>query len=227
MGKIALLRRNWLLILIAFLTIGIIAFAFIWEAMGTVEMPQQKSDGVDIHRSAVQELLNELEWVTIDFLPVNEYSRPGERLRRVDTIVIHNIGNPGTSAQQNRNWFSDLSETGETYASSNFIIGLEGEIIQCVPVDEIAYASNQRNDDTLSIEVCHPDDTGQFGYATYESTVRLTAWLCGQYKIRANELLRHYDVSGKECPRYYVINEGAWELFKLDVAAAMTDDTTT
>ena len=205
------------------MTVAVVIFALIWEAMGKVELPLQEESDPDkpLYRSMIQQKINELEWVTVDLLPINEFSRPGERLRRVNTIVIHNIGNPGTSALQNRNWFSGLSETGETYASSNFIVGLEGEIIQCVPVNEIAYASNQRNDDTLSIEVCHPDDTGQFSETTYEAVVRLTAWLCLQYRIGAGRLLRHYDVSGKECPRYYVDNEEAWEQFKLDVAAAI------
>lgn len=45
--------------------------------------------------------------------------------------------------------------------SSNFIIGMDGEIIQCVPIDEMAYASNTRNSDTVSIECCHPGKDGQ------------------------------------------------------------------
>jgi len=216
------IKRNLLWILIPVITVGIIVFAFIWEATGRVELPQQSSYAPEIdNRSPVQKLIDELEWVSVDLIPVNEYSRPGEKLRDINTIVIHNIGNPDTSAQQNRSWFSSLAETGETYASSNFIVGLEGEVIQCVPVDEIAYASNQRNDDTLSIEVCHPDDSGQFSDVTYDSTVRLTAWLCRQFDIKATELLRHYDVSGKECPLYYVRNEEAWEQFKRDVAVAI------
>ena len=76
-------------------------------------------------------------------------------------IVIHYVGNPGTTAKANRNYFESLSsgET-ETYASSHFIVGLEGEVIQCIPLTEIAYASNIRNEDTVAIEVCHPDETG-------------------------------------------------------------------
>ena len=79
-------------------------------------------------------------------------------------IVVHYVANPGTTAENNRNYFENLKNNGDTYASSNFIVGLEGEILACVPVDEVAYASNNRNDDTLSIECCHPDETGPVSY---------------------------------------------------------------
>ena len=172
-------------------------------------------------RSKIQDELNALDWVTQDFLPLNEYSRPGTRITEIKGIVIHFIGNPNTTAMQNRNYFANLAVTEETHASSNFIVGLDGEIIQCVPVDEIAYASNQRNEDTLSIELCHPDETGQFLDATYASAVRLTSWLCEKYGIDTGDIIRHFDVTGKICPKYFVENEDKWELFKADVADAV------
>ena len=74
----------------------------------------------------------------VQLLTVNEYSRPGITLEQVNGIVIHYTANPGTSAQDNRNYFENLKDTGETYASAQFVIGLEGEIIQCVPCNEMA-----------------------------------------------------------------------------------------
>jgi N-acetylmuramoyl-L-alanine amidase CwlA len=209
--------------------VAAIVFALVWEAAGMVSLPQNgvgqgdNGGGAYLRGVNVQSKIDELEWVTADYLPINEFSRPGTSLGRVNSIVIHYIGNPGTTALQNRNYFASLSESGETHASSNFIVGLDGGIIQCVPVSEIAYASNHRNADTLSIEVCHPDDTGRFSDEAYESAIRLTAWLCVQFEIGADEIIRHYDVSGKDCPRYFAQNEEAWEAFQNDVAAAMED----
>jgi N-acetylmuramoyl-L-alanine amidase CwlA len=94
---------------------------------------------------------------------------------------------------------------------------LDGEIIQCVPTWEIAYASNERNADTVSIEVCHPDETGKFTDATYRSLVQLTAWLCVKFDLKEDQIIRHYDVTGKNCPKYFVENEDAWEMFKDNV----------
>lgn len=157
------------------------------------------------------------DWVTVELIPENQYSRPGTALEIVRGIVVHYVGNPGTTAQNNRDYFAGLAETGETYASSHFVIGMDGEIIQCVPLDEIAYCSNDRNSDTISIECCHPGEDGQFSQATYDSLVKLTAYLADYYGLGRDELLRHYDVTGKLCPLYYVEHEDAWLQFKDDV----------
>lgn len=154
---------------------------------------------------------------TQQFLTVNEYSRPGTPLEEVNGIVIHYTGNPGTTAQQNRSYFEGLAETKLTKASSHFIIGLSGEILMCVPLEEIAYASNERNSDTISIECCIDNDAGKFTEKTYESLVELTAWLIGKYDLTMDDVIRHYDVTGKNCPKYFVEHESAWEDFKMDV----------
>ena len=153
----------------------------------------------------------------VELLTVNEYSRPGTELAQVNGIVVHYTANPGTTAQQNRDYFEGLAQSGETHASSHFVIGISGEIIQCIPCNEIAYASNDRNSDTVSIECCIPDDTGKFTDATYGSLVHLVTWLMGRYDLTTDDVIRHYDVTGKACPKYYVENEAAWEQFKSDL----------
>ena len=163
------------------------------------------------------------DYVEQDYLTVNPYSRPGEPLEKINGVVIHYVGNPGTTAHANRNYFESLASGLEnTYASSHFIVGLEGEVIQCVPLTEIAYASNTRNGDTVSIEVCHPDETGEFSPVTYQRTVELTAWLCREFRLDpSQDVIRHYDVTGKICPKYYVEHPEAWDAFRSDVAAEM------
>ncbi len=167
------------------------------------------------------------EYVRQDFLPVNAYSRPGTYLRKIDGVVIHYVGNPGSSARGNRSYFASLADGKEqTYASSHFIVGLEGEVIQCVPLEEIAYASNDRNSDTVSIEVCHPDSGGAFNPATYDRVVELAVWLCRTFGIDPQEgVIRHYDVSGKICPKYYVEHPEAWEDLKAAIAAGTGEQT--
>ncbi len=153
----------------------------------------------------------------VQLLDVNKYSRPGIAMEEVNAIVIHYTANPGTTAQQNRNYFQNLSTSKTTYASSHFIIGLEGEIIQCIPCNEIAYASNDRNYDTIAIECCIKDETGEFNSQTYSSLVWLTAWLMGRYSLSSEDVIRHYDITGKNCPKYFVENETKWDEFKQDL----------
>lgn len=163
------------------------------------------------------------DYVEQDYIPVNDWSRPGTPLEDINAVVIHYVGNPGTTARANRNYFASLSSGKEgTYASSHFVVGLEGEVVQCVPLTEVAYASNTRNGDTVSIEVCHPDETGEFSPVTYGRCVELAAWLCREFKLDPEtDVIRHYDVTGKECPLYYVEHPEAWERLKADVAAEL------
>ncbi len=154
----------------------------------------------------------------VELLTPNEYSRPEIPLEKINGIVVHYTANPGSSAEANRNYFEGLKDSGATYASSHFIIGLKGEIIQCIPSKEIAYASNERNEDTLSIECCHPDESGVFTDATYDSLVDLVAWLCQRFGLQSTDVIRHYDVTGKICPKAFVEDEQAWEQFRSDVA---------
>lgn len=153
----------------------------------------------------------------VELLTVNPYSRPGTALAQVNGIVIHYTANPGATAIANRNYFENLKDTHTTKASAHFIVGLEGEIVQCIPTAEIAYASNDRNSDTLSIECCYENEDGSFNQATYDSVIRLTAWLCNKFGLTSENVIRHYDVTGKLCPLYYVEHEDAWQQFKADV----------
>lgn len=153
----------------------------------------------------------------VNLLDVNEYSRPGIPLKKIKGIVVHYTANPGSTAAENRNYFEGLKDSHETKVSSHFVIGIEGEIVQCIPSSEIAYASNSRNDDTLSIECCHKDETGEFTEATYDSLVKLVGWLCYRFGLESSDVIRHYDVTEKICPKYFVDHPDAWEQFKKDV----------
>ena len=159
------------------------------------------------------ETLEVPSYVDVQIIDIDGASRRGTSLSDIHDIVIHYIGNPGTSAQANRDWYANPSSN----VSSHFIVGLKGEIIQCIPLHEKSSASNHRNGDTISIEVCHPDASGKFNAATYDSLVDLTAWLVKSCNLTVDNVIRHYDVTGKECPRYYVRNEDAWNQFKADV----------
>ena len=98
-------------------------------------------------------------------------------------------------------------------------VGIEGEVVQCIPTSEWSYASNQRNFDTISIECCHPDDSGEFTDETYNSVVQLAGFLCKRFNLTSDDVIRHYDVTEKLCPLYYVEHEDAWIQMKADIQA--------
>lgn len=167
----------------------------------------------------------------------NSFSRCGRLLAgSVRGIVIHWVANPGSSAQANRNYFEGLKKQRQTdnarYASAHFIVGLNGEVIQCLPVNETAYhvgavsyragisekLSSYPNNCTIGIELCHPDWSGRFTDNTYGSAVELTGTLLKQFELNPQkDVYRHFDITGKDCPKFFVNNEAAWTRFKADV----------
>lgn len=153
------------------------------------------------------------------FLTKNPYSRPGTKIGKIKNIAVHYVGNTGSKAINNRNFFQNLANTHERYASSHFIIGLNGEILAVVPEDEIAYCTNSANSYALSVEFCHPLDDGKPLDCTRSSLVELCAYLCIKYQLEPKTaLIRHYDVTKKACPLYYVNKPKDWDLFKSDVS---------
>ena len=148
------------------------------------------------------------ELITKKYLTVHSKSRPGYKLWSIKNIVVHYVANPGTSALQNWKYFENKNNV-----SAHFIIDLDGSIIQCMPTDEVAWAVGTKNGNytSISIECCHPDDTGEFTEETYQSLLKLVSWLCAKYNLGREDVIRHYDygiqkswgVYHKSCPLYY------------------------
>ena len=133
------LKRSWfILIIVAIITGGIVLKI---QSDRAKQYTENKSDYIDSVRPDID----------VELLTPNEYSRPGIATDKITGIVVHYTANPGAGARNNRDYFEGLKDSHVTKASSNFVVGLEGEIIQCVPTWEVAYASNSRNTDTVSI----------------------------------------------------------------------------
>ena len=206
-----ILRMGFVIIAILALTIGVIKL--VKPGLLTLKYFELNSKEIDASKPEID----------VDLLTVNPYSRPGKETGKIQGIVVHYTANPGSSAKANRDYFENLKDTHKTKSSSNFIVGIDGEIIQCVPTWEVAYASNDRNKDTVSIECCHPDESGKFTKDTYRSLVQLTAWLCMKFDLDEKDVIRHFDVTGKNCPKYFVEDEEAWEGFREDVSNALAN----
>lgn len=194
----------------------------IWKVSRILWNRQRKGDAVEVMQQEETEppAVNRSEKPEIreDFLTPNEYSRPGEPLPEVTELFVHYTANAGTSAAQNRSYFENLGVTGETSASAHFVIGYEGEIVQCLPLDEIGYAVKEHNYNSVSIECCYLKENGEFEDATYQSLIRLLGWLMKEYDLSISDIRRHYDAGGKKCPLYYVEHADAWEQLKKDLA---------
>lgn len=227
-------RRNILQRMVLILIVVIVAVAVCAVGYGFFEMRLEQNElnaGQNDGSSGDNESSGPEQWqkegapyIDVELLTPNPYSRPQLPIEQVNYIAIHYTANPGSTAMSNRDYFENLATTQENKVSSHFVVGLEGEVVQCIPTSEMSYATNSRNVDTISIECCHPDETGQFNDTTYSSAVKLTAWLCTRFGLGTDQVIRHYDVTGKDCPKYYVENPDAWIQMKEDIAAQIQED---
>ena len=175
--------------------------------------------------------------IEVNYLTVNKYSRPGRELKSVDGIVIHWVANPKTSALDNWRFFDSRQYGGKGFGGAHYIVGLEGEVIQCMPTAEMAYHTGSKtytdlakekfgtypNNCTLGIEMCHIDWMGYFTMPTLQATAELCRLLCNIYKLNSYEdVVTHHQVVGwKDCPRWFTNHPGDFVLFKQKIKEAM------
>jgi len=166
--------------------------------------------------------------------PGAEHGRAGQPLMPKG-ITAHYVGNPGSSAEANRGWFENGA--GGARASAHYIIGLNGEILRLIPENERAMHAGKsygaawditaptNNASYIGIECCHPDASGKFNDNTYAALIELCADICARYGFDPlKSVVRHYDITGKICPLYYVKNPYEWE--RLLVSAAIASHNT-
>jgi N-acetylmuramoyl-L-alanine amidase len=176
-----------------------------------------------------------------DLLTVNPFSRPGKKLSDIKALVIHWTGNAGSTAKQNRDYFESLKGqslncASARYASAHFIVGVSGEVVQCIPSEEMAYHVGAKtytpealgrlghypNNCAIGIELCHPESDGRFAIETLNSATELCGLLCVQAGLNPlHDIWRHYDITGKDCPMWFVERPEEFEEFKRGVVSAV------
>ena len=161
----------------------------------------------------------------------NKYSRSQTKIGKIKNIVIHWIGNAGTTAENNAKYFDGLkvgkkNSAGKyIYVSSHYIIGNDGVVVRCVPESEVAYHASDANSYSIGVEICHSDWPGKPTDKAYNSLVELLVELCMKHNLEPTQaIIRHYDVTGKICPKYYVENVSAFKKLKEEVKGKMGED---
>lgn len=157
------------------------------------------------------------------FMKINKYGRPGTKRRKTTKIAFHFTGQHDVSAKNTVSYFSNVVANGYRvngryiYASSHLVVGLQGELYYIVPFNEIAYTTNSANAYSIGVECATTDADDHYTDEEYKTMVKTGAWLAQTYKLDPRvDFIRHYDVTGKICPRYFVNNVKAWKQFKLD-----------
>lgn len=158
-------------------------------------------------------------WPVNNGYPCDPTNYKKGRKQGVAYLCIHYVGAEG-SALNNAVYFS---RNPGLRASAHYFVGFaeEGKIFSSVPEADTAWAVGAtkyvhpacRNDNSISIEMCcHKDGRGKwyFDTETVGQTVALARDIVRRYNIARENLLRHHDVTGKNCPAPFVENEEAW-----------------
>ena len=152
---------------------------------------------------------------------ISKYHRPGTKRSKTTKIAWHYTGMAEVPAINTWKYFNNHN----VYASAHFIVGLEGEIYYAVPMNEIAYTTNAANKYSIGIECATTGSDDHYTEKEYKSMVHLGAYLAEKYNLDPREdFIRHYDVTKKVCPRYFVNNPKAWKQFKQDCYDYMKKD---
>lgn len=143
-----------------------------------------------------------------DYLNINEMTRTGEKIKKVENIILHSIGNVNTTLKMCKKEIDNLSNEGNVYFSLHYIIDKEGNTLNCIPEEEISLSCRKIDINYYAISIgCIPcDESGRFSKKTIDSLVTLTSSLCKKYNLEKKNILRHYDITLKRCPMYYVDN---------------------
>lgn len=167
------------------------------------------------------------------FIDVNKYARSGKKLKGVKKIVMHWTANKGGTANNHFRYFNNLKGT---YASAHFFVDKE-EAICIIPLDEMAYHANDNqkynadgsawrgveellpnaNELSIGIEMCVEED-GSLHPEMLKKATLVALELCKRFKLDPlKDIVRHHDVTHKNCPAHWVKDPMQFDKFKKDV----------
>ena len=156
-------------------------------------------------------------------------------------LVIHFTANDGDNATNNGKYFKN----NVVKASAHYFVD-DDTIVQSVEEECVAYAVGGKklnngaiyhgvvtNYNSISIEMCDTVKDGKYNVSakTRANAIELAKDIVKRHNIDKSHVVRHYDVTGKMCPKYYVDDVNEWKAFVDDIfvtkATTNTKTTTT
>ena len=150
--------------------------------------------------------------MSIPFKQCNERNYRKGREFAINWICLHFTSGNGDTAQNNADYFA---REGGLNASAHYFVDTE-RIVQSVKDGDTAwhcgrerggsYYNDCRNANSIGIEMCDSkrDGTVKATEQTIRNAAELAAALCERYGLPVSHIIRHYDVTGTLCPKYWV-----------------------
>lgn len=193
----------------------------VMKVISNYNLTKYDSKTVDVQKGAVKVI----QKPTITHL-ISKYNHESRNGQAISYIVVHYTGNQTDTAKANANYFYG----GNRGASAHYFVD-DTSIYQSVEDSEAAwhvgknYGSNNlfgkcSNKNSIGIEMCSTN--GAITSGTITNAVALTRYLMALYGIKADHVVRHYDVCSKRCPGWtgwLPPNESKWISFKAQIGA--------
>ncbi len=146
-------------------------------------------------------------------------------------LVIHFTANDGDTAKNNADYFSQA----DISTSAHYFVD-EREVWQSVRDADIAWHCGTRgtyfhpycrNANSIGIELCSRKNGEKYYFKpeTVRRAQQLTRELMKKYGIPIENVVRHYDVTHKNCPAPFVESVSAWTAFRQGLQKEETDMT--
>lgn len=166
-------------------------------------------------------------------IPCHRTNYQSGRAGTIQYLVLHYTANNGDTAKGNCNYFRN---NPGLYVSSHYFVDETGWEQSVADADTAWHCGANtykhpkcRNSNSIGIELCSRKDiegTYYFLPETVSNAVELTRQLMERYQIPVGNVVRHYDVTGKQCPAPFVKNQRAWEAFKEELEDKMSAENT-
>jgi N-acetylmuramoyl-L-alanine amidase len=138
--------------------------------------------------------------ITQNLIPVDGIKRSAMKMNW-EYITVHNTGNPKSTAENERAWLTNT--TNNRQASWHYVV-CEDTIIQAIPDNEVAWHAGDGNGNgnmkSIGIEIC---ESGDFEKSK-RTAVKLIVKLLKEKNKGPEFIKRHFDWSGKNCPRLLI-----------------------
>lgn len=148
---------------------------------------------------------------------------------KIEYLVIHYTANDGDTDEANSKYFKN----NVTKTSAHYFVD-DDSVTQSVEDNRVAWhcGGNRYSDykktggakfygkctntNSLGFEMCDTikDGKNNVSEKTLDNTVELVKQKMKQYNIPVDRVIRHFDVTGKMCPKYFVEDINAWNNFK-------------
>lgn len=146
-------------------------------------------------------------------------------LNKIKYIVIHYTANDGDTDESNGKYFKN----NIVKASAHYFVD-DDSITQSVPDNYVAWSVGGKkysdcsktgggkcygkctNTNSISIELCDDVKNGVVypSAKTIENALGLTKYLMEKYNVPKENVIRHFDVTGKYCPKYWM-DDNKWK----------------